>query len=547
MKRRLLLVTLAAPLALFIVAPLGYWLAKASLTLKDATLSKPAGQLLFSPLWATVQTGLGAALLSLVFGALAAVLVERTDVPLKGWLRSAFTLPSAVPPYIWAVGWIALANPKAGYLNTLLGGSWFDVYSALGIIWVLGSSATPLVYLPTAAALRRVDPSWEEAARLSGAGPLTALLHVPFRLALPAMLSGAASAFLFSAASFGVPYLLGIAAHPPTVTLTMRVYTELLLGPTGLATATLFCLPLFALAAVTTWGVQLFSKRGEVRWSSGKGLSRRVQPLGRWRAPLGTALSISTLVLFVLPLTAIVLASLQRSYGSFEVLTFSHWASVLGDRRTLAALGNSALLGAAAAAGVTLIGLLLALATQRGTRVGQALKLVASWPYALPGTVLALALLLTFSRDWRFVFADRVAFVLALNGSAALLWLAWVTKHLALGVQNASEALGQADPSLTEAARVCGASPWQAFWRGTWPQLAPRLGAAATLTFLICATELTLAVLLVPAGFDVLGTLIFELQSYADPAAAAVLSSALVLIVAAALALMNVLRPKETA
>ncbi len=547
MKRAVTFVALAVPIAAFILAPLGYWLAKALGTLAGARLPQPVGEMLFSPLWATVQTGGGAALLAFVVGSTAAVLVERTDIPLKGWLRPAFTLPTAIPPYIWAVGWVALANPKAGYLNTLLGVTWFDVYSPAGISWVLGSAAVPLVYLPTVAALRRIDPAWEEAARLSGAGPLTALLHVPARLVLPAMVSGAASAFLYSAASFGVPYLLGVAAHPPTVTLTMRVYTELLLGPTGLLTATLFCLPLFAIAAVTSLGTHWLTQKRQVRWAAGKGLARRVQPLGTLRLTLAGLLTLATCTLFVLPLTAIVLASLQRNWGRLDQLTFAHWTAVLGNHRTVAALGQSTLLGAGAAIGVTVFGLLVALAAESFGRWGRMLKLIASWPYALPGTVLALALLLAFSRDIRFVFVDRVAFVLALNGSAALLLLAWVVKHLALGAQNASEALAQADRSLPEAARVCGATPWQAFVRGTFSQIAPRLGAAATLTFLICATELTLAVLLVPSGYDVLGTLIFEMQSYGDPASAAVLASALVLVVAAMLTVAGVVRRKERA
>ncbi|MBX7116987.1 MAG: iron ABC transporter permease [Myxococcaceae bacterium] len=547
MKRVFLFLALAAPIGAFILAPIGYWLTQALSTLSGARLPLPLGDMLFSPLWATVQTGVGSALLALFVGGTAAIFVERTDIFFKGFLRPAFTLPTAIPPYIWAVGWVALANPKTGYLNTLLGVTWFNVYSPGGIIGVLGSAAVPLVYLPTVAALRRIDPAWEEAARLSGAGPLAALLHVPVRLVWPAMASGAASAFLYAAASFGVPYLLGVAAQPPTVTLTMRVYTELLLGPTGLMTATLFCLPLFALAAVTTLGTQWVTQKGQVRWAAGKGLGRRVQPLGSLRPALAGVLGLAASVFFVLPLMAIVLASLQRVGGQVSQLTFAHWAEVLGNHRTIAALSQSALLGAGAALGVTVFGLLIALAAESFGACGRALKLVASWPYALPGTVLALALVLAFSRDIRFIFANRVAFVLALNGSVGLLLLAWVVKHLALGAQNASEALAQADRSLPEAARVCGATPWQAFFQGTFPQVAPRLGAAATLTFLICATELTLAVLLVPSGYDVLGTLIFEMQSYGDPASAAVLSSALVLVVAAVLTFVGALRRKERA
>jgi len=102
-----------------------------------------------------------------------------------------------------------------------------------------------------------------------------------------------------------------------------------------------------------------------------------------------------------------------------------------------------------------------------------------------------------------------------------------IAKHLAFGTRNAAEGLARVDPSLAEAARVFGASPSRAFVDTVLPQLEAPLFAAFTLTFLTCVTELTLAVLLVPAGRDVLGTLLFELQSYATPASAAVIACAL--------------------
>jgi iron(III) transport system permease protein len=153
------------------------------------------------------------------------------------------------------------------------------------------------------------------------------------------------------------------------------------------------------------------------------------------------------------------------------------------------------------------------------------------WPYAVPGTVLALALLLAFSRDLRFILLGRVAFVLALAHTPWLLLIAYAAKYLALGARNSAEALAQIDPSLAEAARVSGAGPLRAFVDAPLPLLRPALVVAFVLAFLACATEITMSVLLVPAGSEVLGTLLFELQSYADPAAAAVLACAFVALV----------------
>jgi iron(III) transport system permease protein len=255
-------------------------------------------------------------------------------------------------------------------------------------------------------------------------------------------------------------------------------------------------------------------------------------PLGSWRWPLATLAAFMALVLVILPLAAVALTSLQPVWGQLDGLSTTHWSAVLGDDRTLAATLRSLLLAAAAATLVTGFGLAIAVTRSRG------LAFVASAPYAIPGTVLALALLVAFTRDIRIVFADRFALVLALANSAWMLLVAYTLKHLAFGVRGAADGLTQVDESLNEAARLAGAGPKRAFIDATLPQLRAPLVAAFLVTFLTCVTELTLSVLLIPTGEDVLGTLLFELQSYADPGAAAVIACAFVILVMAVQALL---------
>jgi iron(III) transport system permease protein len=173
------------------------------------------------------------------------------------------------------------------------------------------------------------------------------------------------------------------------------------------------------------------------------------------------------------------------------------------------------------------------------------LEVLAGAPYATPGTVLALGLIVAFSRDLRFVAFDRVALVLTLGNTSWMLLVAYSVKHLAFGTRNASDALAQVDDSLTEAARLSGAGRWRAFFDATVPQLRSPLIAAFVVTFLTCVTELTLSVLLTPTGQDVLGTLLFELQSYADPGSAAVIACAFVMLVVVLQVIQTLFRPKE--
>ncbi|MDP1922443.1 MAG: ABC transporter permease subunit, partial [Myxococcales bacterium] len=172
----------------------------------------------------TLISSIGASLVALVFGLPFAWLVTRSDVAGARGLKTLVTLPSAIPPYLWTMGWIALANPRSGWLTLVIGQNRLDVYGLGGIAFVLGTSALPLVVLSTSAAFERIDSSLEEAARLSGASALRTFATITLPLITPAALSGAALVFVFASASFGVPYLLGVSANPPTPTLTTRIY-----------------------------------------------------------------------------------------------------------------------------------------------------------------------------------------------------------------------------------------------------------------------------------------------------------------------------------
>ncbi len=528
-RRALPGLVLTLPLVAFALLPLARLLAGAHL----ATLFDEHALL---GLKGTALTATGAAGIALALGLPLALLVERCDVAGRRAWRTLFTLPAALPPFIFAMGWVTLANPGAGWLNQLLGARVFDVYGAGGIAFVLGVSGMPFVYLGCRAALERIDSSLEEAARLCGAGPWRTLATITAPLVLPAALSGAALVFLFAASAFGVPYLLGVTAAEPTHTLTTLAYSQLLTGSQGLSQAAALALWLLLLATLVLAAAEWLGRRSRTALAAGKGLRLRPVALGRWQGPVLAALALVAAAVVLLPLGAVALTSLQPSYGQFEGLTAKHWSAELTHPRTLAAAGRSLVLALASGALVTALGLGYALLARGRSWLEKAPRLLSTWPYAVPGTVLALALVLSFSRDLRVVVAERFALVLALANTLWLVGLAYVVKHLALGTRNAAEGLARADPSLAEAARLSGASPARAFIDATLPQLKPALVAAFTVTFLACATEMTMSVLLAPTGKDLLGTLLFETMSYADPNGAAVLACAFVLLVGLGLA-----------
>ncbi|MBX7096925.1 MAG: iron ABC transporter permease [Myxococcaceae bacterium] len=544
MKRSALTAALLAPLVIFALLPLAVLVVR-GLRSPDAwgLLVDPAT---FAALRGTTITSAGAAAIAFGLGLPLGLLLGRTDLPWSRAWRALFALPAAVPPFIFAMGWQLLANPRTGLLNTALH-LHVDIYSSTGIAFVLGLSALPLVLLPTLASLEQVDAAWEEAARLAGAGPWRTLRDVALPLALPAAGSGAALAFLSSASAFGVPYLLGVTASPPIPTLTTRIWAQVLLGAHGLDQAGALALWLLGLSTLVLALAQRLGKRGRVSLASGKGARRTRLPLGPSRVAVSATTGLVAFVLVVLPLLVVVVASLQKNFGTFDAFTTAHWARLSHDTRTLGAFGQSALL--ALGTGVIVTGAGLALAWAR-SRLGQpfgAVAWLAAWPYAIPGTVLALGLILAFSLDTRVVLFDSVALVLALMNTSWLLLVAFSVRHLALGLRAARDGLERVDRSLAEAARLSGANRLRAFLDGTLPQLRGPLVAGFTLAVLASLTELTMATLLLPPGTDLLGTLLFELMSYADPAGAAVLACAVVAVVLLGQAAIAAAAPRKVA
>lgn len=435
------------PLLFFAIGPVALLVVR-SVSLGGVTLSSLTGEM--GAFVNTLVISLGAAGFAFALGAPLSLLLFRTDLPLRGAFAGLFTLPSAIPPFIWGMGWILLASPRAGYLNRVLGEGTLNIYGPVGIAFVEGLSGLPLVLLAGAAALRRVDPALEEAARVCGASPVRALLAATVPLTLPTLLSGAVMVFLMAASAFGVPYILGVSATPPTRVLTTRIYELVLLGGEGsLGRGVVLATGLLLLTPLALWATWALGRSGRVRLSAGKGVSPRLFPLGRARLPVAVAVGAVCALLVLLPLGAVALTSVQRSFGAtlmWQSFTLQHWSGVLFEARTLQALGRSLLLAAGAGVLVCAFGLASAVLQRHFRRLGAGLEALAVWPYAVPGTVLAIALLIAFSRDLRFILFNRVAFILALSHTPWLLLVAYAGKYLALGTRNSSEALAQVDP-----------------------------------------------------------------------------------------------------
>jgi len=267
------------------------------------------------------------------------------------------------------------------------------------------------------------------------------------------------------------------------------------------------------LSVVALVGLALLqrSEAGCVVTGGGRGIapSRRQLARSRWVvAVLGWILA----AILLLPHATLVLVSLvPRSTWTIEilppVLNLSNYSALLSEPERLRPLVNSLWMAVAATAGALVLGFLAARLAVRGrTRLGGVLETLLSIPWALPGTVFAVALSTTFS-----VHAPWIGrFVLV--GTAAILPLGYLVRNLPLTGRATFAGFRQLDPAIDEAASSLVASRWRRLWRVDLPLLAPALAAGASLAFLTALGDFVISIVLYtyetrPISIEILSSL----------------------------------------
>jgi len=467
----------------------------------------------------TVWVGVASAAGAMVAGAVLAFLVMRTDIPGKGRLRTLLIMPYAVPPFFGAIAWAQLLGPQ-GYLMrpliALLGleQAPFSIYSAWGIVFVMAIHAFPLVFLTVCGALERMDASLEEAARTSGAGSLRVMRDVTIPLVLPALLAGGLLAFIHSIANFGIPALLGIRVR--FYVLTTSIYASLNIPDFPLATAkSMLLVAVGAAALALQWRLQ----RGQQRYTviAGKSIHPQIIRLGPLRRVAFALAVLFAVVIAVLPLFSLLLTSLLKYYGAplaVASLTLKHYAYVTNQEVIRRALANSALLGVSAATITMVLGTFVAYARIRAKlRGAAALDTLGMLPYAIPHTVIAIAMILAWAQP-----------PVALYGTIWIILLAYIVAYMPLSLRTTSATLQQVHESLEEAARVSGAGPLRAMRDIIIPLVRPGMVAGWILVFVPAFRELTMSILLFGLRTETIGVIIFNMQNSGYTQIAAALS-----------------------
>lgn len=432
-------------------------------------------------------------------------LTVRTDLPGRRVWAVLCTLPLVIPSYVGAYLFVAALGPN-GMLRDALGVEQLPSIYGFGGAWIVLSLFTyPLVLLPLRGALRRVDPQLEDAARAMGRGPLATFRTVVLPQLWPAIAAGGLLVALYVVSDFGAVSLLRFDSF------TSEIYVAYRSSFDRTAAAALG-----AVLVVVMLGLLFLSSRlrsARVVHRLGPGTLRPAAPyrLGRWRWPALAFCAAVAAVAFLLPVAVLLY---WASEGISTGATPLSRAAALGGNSLIVSAGAAAL-GAVAALAVA------ALSVRHPGRVSGLLERASHAGYALPGILVALALVF---------FATR--FVSPLYQTTALLVFGITIHYLPLGIGPIAASLTQVSPRVEEAARGLGRSRAEVFRTVTVPLARSGVLAGAALIFLHAMKELPATLILAPLGFETLATDIWTQTSFGFYEASAI--PALLLLAVAA-------------
>jgi iron(III) transport system permease protein len=468
---------------------------------------------------------LGAAAAATLIGVVLAVLVARTDAPFKRLARLSAILAFVSPPWLTAMAYVYIASPNAGFVNQLLDSALgikpFDVQSMAGMIFVTALFLYSFVFLTVEAALASVDGSFEEAARVSGARPLTVIRTVTLPLVSPAIISATAFSIIISWGLFAVPAILGMPAR--IYVFATQLYLFLNAFPPRLEVAAALGV-LFVITALLVGLLIWLAGRRRAGQSFavvvGKGARAAAVPLGRWRPVAGAFMLLLVVLSVAGPYLVVLWMSLNTqwfgnaglsglSFANFHYVMFEYFAfwQITGNTLKIAAMEVSIVLVVA-----TSVSYIMRRTSLPGRHLVQG---AAMYTLLVPSVAFLTAVM------WAWIGSP-----VGLYGGLLLIAMTQAARSLPIATRNIGDGFGQIDRSLEEAARVCGARRGRVTATVTLPLLRPVLLAAFTLVFLSALRELNTPLFLGggSAKSMTLSVLIFQLWSESRVGEAAALT-----------------------
>lgn len=450
-----------------------------------------------------------------------------TTIKIKGaqTLRILILISSMSAPFIGAYAWILLLGRNGVITNALskfFGIAMPDVYGFTGILLVLTLQLSPLIFMYVSGALKNVDNSLLEAAESMNITGLKKMFKVLLPLIMPTILAGGLLVFMRALADFGTPMLIGEGYR----TVPVLIYNEFISevgGNDGFAAAISVVVVLFAVAVFL--GQNYVSNKMSFTMSA----LNPIEP--KKKKGLGNILAHIYVYAFVIvammPQLYVAYTSFQKTKGrifveGYSLDSYRQAFSKIGD-----SIWNTFYLAIIAIIIIIVVAVLIAYTTvKRKGKVAKVIDTFSMIPYIVPGSILGIAMLVTFNHK-----------PLILSGTAAILIIAFVIRRLPYTIRSSAAVLHQVNDSIEEASISLGASTIRTFIKVTVPMMISGVVAGAIMSWITIITELSTSIILYTGKTKTMTVAIYTEVIRGNYGVAAALSTLLTVITVVSLLL----------
>lgn len=493
------------------------------LTPEASVWSHLADHVLPRVLWNTLTLVVGVAIAAGVLGTALAWLTSMCEFPGRKFFSWALLLPLAMPAYVLAfiaVGFLDYAGPLQTWIRSVSGNSsWFPaIRSTGGVIFVLTLALYPYVYLLARGAFLSQGRRAQEAARTLGMSSRRAFWRVVLPMARPWIAAGIALACMETLADFGA---VSVFNYDTFTTAIYRAWFGMFSIDAALELAAALLVFVIVMLAIER------HSRARARFGTSREMMLNVPRSGLtgWRANLATAfVGLVFAIAFLMPMVQLLIWAIEHASSDLDT---RYWGFVL----------NSVLLASSAAVTIVAVASLLAYLQRRApTQPMHAIVRAATLGYAIPGTVLAVGILVpvialnNFLQDGLRDWFGPQAPVLMLQGTLLTVLVAYFARFLAVGFHPIESGLHRITPSIDEAAIGLGVTGLSMLKRVHVPLLRTSLAAAAALVFVDVMKEMPITLIARPFGWDTLAVRVFEMTAEGEWERAALPALAIVLV-----------------
>lgn len=453
---------------------------------------------------------------SLLIGVPLAYVFNLFRIRGKNTVQVLIILSSMSAPFIGAYAWILLLGRSGLITNlvkTLFGVQLPSIYGFWGVVLVLTSRLYPLVFLYVSGALKNVDNSLLEASQNMGCGGLKRFFKVVIPLCMPSILASALMVFMRAMADFGTPLVIGEGYR----TFPVEIYKQYV-GETSQNHS--FAAAISVIAIIITAIVFLAQKFVSNRFSFHMNALHSIE---RKKAKPVTSVILHAfvyLVVFIsmLPQIYLVYCSFRKTnaFGNFiDGYSLDSYKKSWSYIKT--SLPNTLIIGGVALLVTILMSILIAyMVVRRKNTLNNVIDTMSMLPYIIPGSVVGIALVITFSSG-----------PMILTGTMIIMIVAMCIRRIPYTIRSSVAVLQQIPITTEEAALSLGSSKLKTFFKITTPMMASGIVSGAILSWVSIITELSSSIMLYSAKTQTLTLTIYVLVSRGTDGVACAVSTIL--------------------